>query len=395
MLSKYKGLLSSNSSSWALIVILFALVPVFSYFNLPYLDILTRVFIIGLFALSFDLLLGYTGLLNFGQTLFLGMGAYVTAYALSWWGLNYFVALLLSLLVGFGLGILLSFIIQRSFKGIPFTFFSLAFAMIVLSMYQKRLFQGVSGGEGGVGVMLPDVFQSMWALRLFELGIFGLVAVLFIYVLFREIKDFSGLAKAGLLGFSTAVIAGLFYLAVDHLNALATARSFSRIGPNRYYLTLVFLFAFYLLTRRIVSSPVGSVWQSIRENETRVSVIGYNPFTYKMMAVAVSGALAGLAGGLYAPYILTVSASNVFTPFLSIRALVFVVLGGVGTLHGAILGTGIILLLEHFLNPIIGEWTNLLIGILFIVIIFTMPTGIVGKWLEVKTDKTTNRKKTQ
>ncbi|MFB6290407.1 MAG: branched-chain amino acid ABC transporter permease [Candidatus Bipolaricaulia bacterium] len=166
---------------------------------------------------------------------------------------------------------------------------------------------------------------------------------------------------------------------VEHLGYLEGAASYQKLTPNRYYLALTILVAIYFLARRIVNSPVGKVWQSIRENETRTAIIGYNPLNYKLLAVAVSGAIAGLAGGLYAPYLLTVSAGNVFDPFLTIKALIFSVLGGLGTLKGAILGAGIILLLEHFLNPIIGAWTNILIGVLFIVIVFTMPRGIVGE----------------
>lgn len=381
MISDDADYLDIDTGSLALIVLLFALVPIFSYFGLPYLDILTRVFIIGLFAISFDLLLGYTGLLNFGQTLFFGMGAYVLAYTLNWLGFNFFVGLIFSALVGLGLGVLLSFIIRRSFKGIPFTFFSLAFAMIVLSMYQKRLLQGISGGEGGIIVNLPDVFQSIWVLRFFEFGVFGLLALIFLLLLMRRTEIESIYAKGALLAASTLAVAGIFYLAASHLDSLRSLPGFNRIGPNRYYLSLVFLIGIYFLTRRIVNSPVGKVWQSIRENETRAAVIGYNPFTYKALAVSISGSIAGLAGGLYAPYLLTVSAGNVFDPFITIRALIFTVLGGLGTLRGAILGAGIILLLEHFLNPIIGAWTNLLIGVLFIVVVFTMPRGIVGQFI--------------
>lgn len=367
--------------SLGLLALLFSLLPIFSYFGLPYADILTRIFIIGLFALSFDLLLGYTGLLNFGQTLFFGMGAYVTAYTLNWLGYHFLIALVFSVFTGAVLGVILSLIVQKSFRGIPFTFFSLAFAMIILSLFQKRLLQGISGGEGGIIIQLPDVLQSMWILRILELGILGVLLLVLLVSIYRATRKNSLLVRVftllGYLGLSGVVM----YLTVDHVQGLHSAVSYNRITPSRYYLSLAILVAVYFFTRRIVNSPVGRVWQAIRENETRTSVIGYNPFNYKLLAVSVSGAIAGLAGALYAPYLLTVSAGNVFDPFLAIRALIFAVLGGLGTLRGAILGAGVILLLEHFLNPLIGEWTNILIGILFIVVVFTMPRGIIGEWM--------------
>ncbi|MBS3786762.1 branched-chain amino acid ABC transporter permease [Candidatus Bipolaricaulota bacterium] len=371
--------LKSNSYPLATIGLFFALIPIFFYFNLPFADILTRIFAISIYALSFDLLLGYTGLLNFGQSLFFGMGAYITAYTLNWTEFNFMVALLFSLLVGAILGVILSLIVRRSFKGVPFTFFSLAFVMIILSMFQKRIFRPVSGGEGGILVPLPGILKSIWAIRVFEYGFLGLLAIGLLVAIYKNTRNFSLLQQVPTMLVSSGIIGGIFYFATEHLSYLESAASFERLTANRYYLTLSFLVAIYFLIRRVVSSPVGKVWQSIRENETRTEVIGYNTFNYKLLALAVSGSIAGLAGGLYAPYLLTVSAGNVFDPFITIRALIFAVLGGLGTLKGAILGAGIILLLEHFLNPLIGGWTSILIGIIFIFVVFSMPRGIVGE----------------
>ncbi|MFB6290406.1 MAG: hypothetical protein ABEJ25_01575 [Candidatus Bipolaricaulia bacterium] len=189
--------LKSRYGSLAITTLFFALIPVFSYFGLPYSDILTRVFIIALYALSFDLLLGYTGLLNFGQSLFFGMGAYITVYTLSWAGLSFFAALLFSTLVGAILGVFLSLMVKRAFKGIPFTFFSLAFVMIVLSMFQKRLFQGISGGEGGLLVPLPGILRSIWALRVYEIGFLGLLTLALLFAIYQTTKDYSIYLRTG------------------------------------------------------------------------------------------------------------------------------------------------------------------------------------------------------
>lgn len=372
--------LQNKTVSLSIVTMLFVLNPIFYYLGLPYADVLTKVFVISLFALSFDMLLGYTGLLNFGQTLFFGMGAYMTAYSLNWLGLNYIIALVLSTLVGAGLGVVLSFLVKRSFKGIPFTFFSLAFGMIVLSMYQKRAFESISGGEGGIIISSPEMLRSMWMLRFFQIAVFAVIIGLLIISVYKKIQDKSENTQIAILIPLVVILGFFFYLMFGNLTNLESLPSYERMTPVRYYLSLSILIGVYFIAKRIVSSPVGSVWKSIRENETRTSVLGYKPFNYKLLAVVISGAIAGLAGGIYVPYLLTVSAGNVFDPFITIRALIFAVLGGLGTLKGAILGAAIIILIEHFLNPIIGPWTNILVGILFIAVVFTMPRGIIGKW---------------
>jgi branched-chain amino acid transport system permease protein len=141
----------------------------------------------------------------------------------------------------------------------------------------------------------------------------------------------------------------------------------------------------YLLLRRIMRSPFGMVLQAIRENEPRTRAIGYPVERYKIMAVMLSGVFAGLAGVLYA--IQNRFAAPDFVFFLiSGEAVIFNVMGGIGTLVGPIVGAGVFLLLREFLGRLFGEQFPYLIplGVIFIAIIIFMPQGLLGfarRWL--------------
>jgi branched-chain amino acid transport system permease protein len=141
----------------------------------------------------------------------------------------------------------------------------------------------------------------------------------------------------------------------------------------------------YLVLRRITQSPFGMVLQSIRENEARTRAIGYPVERYKIVAVMLSGLFAGLAGVLYA--VQNRFAAPDFVYFLvSGEAVIFNVMGGIGTLIGPIVGAGAFLLLREFLGRLFGEQFPYLIplGFIFIAMIIFMPQGLLGfmrRWL--------------
>jgi branched-chain amino acid transport system permease protein len=122
------------------------------------------------------------------------------------------------------------------------------------------------------------------------------------------------------------------------------------------------------------------VWAAIRENEVRAEAIGFNVFRYKSLALMVSGGIAALSGAIYAPYRFAVSPDTVFTPWLSIYGIVYVVVGGLGTMSGSLLGAAIVIFLERFLIDYIGAWGHVVIGIIFIAFVLSLPYGIVGTW---------------
>ena len=141
----------------------------------------------------------------------------------------------------------------------------------------------------------------------------------------------------------------------------------------------------YLILRRITQSPFGMVLQSIRENEPRTRAIGYPVERYKIVAVMLSGLFAGLAGVLYAVQNRFAAPDFVFF-LISGEAVIFNVMGGIGTLVGPIVGAGFFLLLREFLGRLFGEQFPYLIplGFIFIAMIIFLPQGLLGfarRWL--------------
>jgi branched-chain amino acid transport system permease protein len=141
----------------------------------------------------------------------------------------------------------------------------------------------------------------------------------------------------------------------------------------------------YLVLRRIMRSPFGMVLQSIRENEPRTRAIGYSVERYKIVAVMLSGLFAGLAGVLYALQNRFAAPDFVFF-VVSGDAVIFNVMGGIGTLVGPIVGAATFLLLREGLGRLFGDQFPYLIplGFIFIAIIIFMPQGLLGfmrRWL--------------
>jgi branched-chain amino acid transport system permease protein len=150
-----------------------------------------------------------------------------------------------------------------------------------------------------------------------------------------------------------------------------------------HWFVLAVVTASYLILRRITQSPFGTVLQSIRENEARTRAIGYAVERYKIVAVLLSGVFAGLAGVLYA--IQNRFAAPDFVYFLiSGEAVMFNVMGGIGTLVGPILGAGFFLLLREGCSRFFTEYYLIPVGLIFIVMVIFMPQGILGfmrRWL--------------
>ena len=161
---------------------------------------------------------------------------------------------------------------------------------------------------------------------------------------------------------------------------------------NLYWLALALVVVVYAVARWLVSSPVGRVWQAVRENERRVEVLGLRPYTFKLMAFVLASVLAALCGVVY---LLVVSGAHpqVVTPEFTLSLLVMVVLGGSGRLWGAALGGA----LYTYLDQRLGDWAQsslvsglpdplripisqplFVLGLLFVLFILFVPGGIAG-----------------
>jgi branched-chain amino acid transport system permease protein len=275
--------------------------------------LMIEVFILAIYALSYDLLLGVTGLLSFGHAMFFALPAYVTGVALK----------------SFGWGL-----------------FPTMGAVVLVGIFQALLF----------GVVLPRVKGITFALVTL-----GLASVFDIVIKTRELADYTG-ADVGLQGIPRP----------DFLNP-ATARL------NFYFLALTLSVVIYLVYRRFVESPTGRVCIASRENEGRARMLGYNTFYFKLTALIISAITAGLAGALntlYKPIVSPEIAGLGFT----VDGLLMILIGGMGTLSGPMIGAGTFRLMDFYLNRWFGESAGFILGAVYIALVLFVPYGLVGTW---------------
>jgi branched-chain amino acid transport system permease protein len=276
-----------------------------------YQGIFIEIFILAIYALSYDLLLGYTGLLSFGHAMFFGVGAYLTGIMLKSFGWSLFPILGLVGVAGFILALLVSVVLPRV-KGITFALVTLGIAQVFFVVIQSREMVDYAGGEIGLQrVTIPD----------------------FIDPVSRTLRF--------------------------------------------YYVGLIVLFLIYYLYKRFVDSPTGHVCVAIRENEDRATMLGFNTFYFKLMALIVSAITAAFAGSmhaLYSPIIRPGIASSHYT----IAALLIILIGGIGTLDGALLGAITFRLMSFFLEKWFGGASQVIIGLVYILLVIFLPFGIVG-----------------
>jgi branched-chain amino acid transport system permease protein len=275
--------------------------------------LLIEVFILAIYALSYDLILGVTGLLSFGHAMFFASGAYFTGIAFK----NF----------GWGAG--------QTLLG-----------LVVVAVVQALLF----------GVVLPRVKGITFALVTL-----GLASVFHIVVQSTEMAEWTG-ADVGLQG----------VIAPEWLNS-NTARF------HLYLLTLLTTFFVFLIYRRFVDSPTGRVCIAIRENEDRALMLGYNTFLFKLVALLVASLTAVLAGFFHTIHQPIVS-PNVASLAWTVAALLIILIGGVGTLSGSLVGAAVFRLLEFFLDRWFGNAANFLLGAVYVAIVLFLPYGIVGTW---------------
>ncbi|MDW5377254.1 branched-chain amino acid ABC transporter permease [Halomonas sp. HP20-15] len=281
---------------------------------LPSATLATEILIFAMAALACNLLLGYTGLLSFGQAIFFGAGAYCSALGMLHWQLGLFSALLLALSVGAVLALLVGLLCIRR-KGIYFVMLTLALTQ--MAYFLAYTLSDWTGGDNGLlGVPRPPIalggttFVSLAS----PLAFYGLVAVLF------------------------AVI--------------------------------------YIMARRITSSPFGSTLLAIRENEARAAALGYDIRLFKIMVFVLSGAITALAGALYAMLLNFAPLSNIEL-LMSEQILIMTIIGGTGSLFGSLLGAGSIVLLGDILSAIWPRWM-LLLGVALIAVVIFMRGGLWG-----------------
>jgi branched-chain amino acid transport system permease protein len=331
------------SAALLIILVTLALAP-FLFSGAQPLNVAAKVCVFVLLVASYDLLLGYTGIVSFAHTMFFGIGGYGVAIALarlgpSWEarGLGIVAAILVAATLALVIG-LFSLRVRAIFFAMITLAVATAFAVLASQL------SGFTGGEDGLSYRVPDVLRPSF--RLSEHSILG-----------------------------TAV----------------TGRIIT------YYIVFLGSLAGFLVLLRVVNSPFGRVLQAIRENDFRAEALGYPVVVYRSIASVVSAVMAALAGVLLALWLRYTGPDTTLSFAIMIDVLLMVVIGGMGTMYGAVIGATLMILAENYLQALMGRLGDaaagipvlsslfsadrwlLWLGILFVLSVYFFPTGIVGK----------------
>lgn len=300
---------------WGLLVAVAALsVPALG--SRFYTFVATDVAILALFAVSLNLLLGYTGLVSFGHAAYFGIGAYTCGILMKRLGVPFLLAFPAAGLLAALFALVFGFFCVRLTK-IYFAMLTLAFAQIVWAICFK--WNAVTGGEQG----MPEI----------------------------PYPDLAWMEHAPLLG-------GL------------------RTSEHFYLLTVVLVAACLWILRRIVGSPFGRILTTIRENPERAEFIGVNVRRYELIAFVIAGAFAGLAGGLFGIFNRGLFPDFVYWT-KSAEVLIMTILGGMGHFYGPVVGALVLVVLNQQITSYTEYWPFVLGGILM-GLLFGFPGGIVG-----------------
>ncbi|NJN39955.1 MAG: branched-chain amino acid ABC transporter permease [Gammaproteobacteria bacterium] len=304
---------------WALLVLVAAfLVPAFG--SRYYIFVANDIAIWALFAMSLNLLVGYTGLVSFGHAAYFGIGAYTTGLLMKKLGVPFLLAFPAAGLAAALAALVFGFFCVRLTR-IYFAMLTLAFAQIVWAICFK--WNEVTGGEQG----MPEI----------------------------PYPDFTWFERAGEI---VPLLAGW------------------RAGEYFYFVTLVLIAVCFWLLRRIVDSPFGRMLTTIRENPERAEFIGVNVRRYELAAFVLAGTFAGLAGGLFGIF-----NRGVFPDFAywnkSAEVLIMTLLGGMHSFYGPAVGAAALLWLNQQIVSYTQYWP-LILGTILIVLLFVFPSGIAG-----------------
>jgi len=343
-------LLSGDTPRSGLLTVLLLIVLIslaFAPFLFPgtkSLETAARICIFIVLVASYDLLLGYSGIVSFAHTMFFGIGAYGTALALNTSGPSYgsliwgtlagaLVAALFALAIG-----LFSLRVKAIFFAMVTLAVASAFAVFVSQM------SWLTGGEDGLNYKIP-----------------------------RELTPAFKLVKEKVLGV--------------RINGKLVA----------YYLVFFASAVLFLVMLRVVNSPFGRTLMAVRDNAFRAEAIGYRVVWYRTTATVLSAVMAALAGSLLAIWLRYTGPATTLSMEIMIDILLMVVIGGMGTLYGAVLGATLFILAQTYLQNLMGvaaEATSavplvstlvaperwlLWLGVLFILSVYFFPSGIVGR----------------
>ncbi|HET8576764.1 MAG TPA: branched-chain amino acid ABC transporter permease [Methylomirabilota bacterium] len=320
------------------LVVAFALAPLAPSFQV--VDLALKIALFATLVASYDVVLGYTGIVSFGHAMFFGFGAYAVALAVG----KFEVPTYGHLALGFAAGILVSAVVAVAIGAFSLRVKALFFAMITLAFAEFALilavqWSQVTGGEDGLSPKLPGVFAV----------------------------SFDGGRVLG----------------IPVTGRLVT-----------YYAVLAACVALFLIMSRFVHSPLGRTLQAIRDNELRAEALGFRTFVFQIIATSFGSVVASVLGGCYVLWVRYVNPESTLGVPIMLDVLLMVIIGGIGTLYGGIIGAGFLLTARtllpdlravgaalfpgsEVLQRLADRWL-LYFGILFILVVFFFPKGVLG-----------------
>lgn len=315
--SRLRQLVETGSRHSVLLAV--ALLAVFPWVA-PYEALAVNILIFGLFAVGYNLIYGYTGMLSFGHAALFGLGAYGAGIPIAKFGWHFLPALGIAMLVAGTGAAIIGWFATRT-RGIYFAMVTLAAAQVIY--YIAFQWVTMTGGEDG--------------LRGVNVGM------------------------VNLLGFR-----------------------FNLLDPTtKYYAILIVVAAALWTFSRILQSPFGAVLEAVRENERRAAACGYNVRRVRLLAFTLSGIFSGLAGALYGIHLSVVPIETLHY-FTSATVLMMTLLGGMGTFFGPFIGAFTYLLLADVITVITVHWQLFVGGLFVFLILFFPHGiwGSLVRWAE-------------
>ncbi|WP_204115511.1 branched-chain amino acid ABC transporter permease [Shimia biformata] len=312
-------------------------------------EVAARICIFVVLVASYDLLIGYTGIVSFAHTMFFGFGAYGVAILLKQMGPGWG-PVVLGTLAGVTVSIIVATLIgllSLRVKAIFFAMITLAAASVVLVLASQL--SGFTGGEDGITYRVPDLFKPATKLMVDEDG---------------KVLRILGVKMNGKLA--------------------------------AYYFVFLTCFILFLFLLRVVASPLGTVLEAIRENEGRAEGIGYRVVAYRTFVFCLAATMASIAGSVYAVWLKYTGPDTALSFAIMIDILLMVVIGGMGTMWGAVIGATLMVLAQYYLRDLMAvasEATSAIpllpdllapdrwlfwLGIIFILLVYFFPAGLAG-----------------
>lgn len=307
--------LRGNNLAFLIFFVFSILVPIIFplFLNDYWIKLYSEILIWSLLAASVNILFGYLGLLSFGQALYFGFGMYGVAIGVAKFGLGLWSSFLLGIVVSVSMATVAGSVAVR----LTWHYFAIITVVFSLIFYFVALsWKPITGGDDGLPFLPPDIIN-------------------------------------------------IFDLKISLTNPTA-----------QYYFIIFFVLLCYFLILKLLNSPLGKTFIAIKENNLKSELIGINTYKIKLIGFIFAGFVAGVAGCLFAFYGRYASASYMFY-HVSGEAVVWSIIGGVGSFLGPVIGTGLLIMVREELSNFWDHYL-LLVGVVVVLLVIFAPQGLAG-----------------